>query len=297
MPTSRGTAARLRQWLDEGRTIKDVSRQLVTATAANDLLTYASAVCYQIIFALAPVMLAGLAVLGFLDLEEVWDSEFAPRLREALSNGIFEIVDGSARSVLESRNSFWLTAGVVLALWYISGATRALMGVMNRIYATEDHRSFARRMGISLLLSAAVALCFGLASIAIYVSPVLIDRLDVGFGISALAGALRWALTLLPLYVALLLFVHHAPAHRRAIPHGSLTAAVIVGGWVATSFIFRWYVTSLADYESVFGNVASIIIAMGYLYLSSLVLIYGLQLDALVRQRLGEDANRGGDTP
>lgn len=65
---------------------------------------------------------------------------------------------------------------------------------------------------------------------------------------------------------------------------------MIVAGWVATSFIFRWYVTSLADYESLFGNLASNIIAMGYLYLSSLVLIYGLQLDALVRQRLGDDS-------
>lgn len=92
MPSSRGTTARLRQWLDEGRIIKDVSRRLLTATADNDLLTYASAACYQIIFALAPVMLAGLAVLGFLHLEEVWDSELA------------------------SGNRFWLTTGVVLAL-------------------------------------------------------------------------------------------------------------------------------------------------------------------------------------
>jgi hypothetical protein len=39
-----------------------------------------------------------------------------------MSCEIFEIVDSRARSVLESRNSFWLTTGVVLALWYISGA-------------------------------------------------------------------------------------------------------------------------------------------------------------------------------
>jgi membrane protein len=297
MPSSGDSTARLRRWLDEGRTIKDVSRQLLAATAENDLLTYASAVCYQIIFALAPVLLAGLAVLGFLNLEEVWDSELAPRLRDAMSGEVFEIVDRGARSVLESRNSFWLTIGVVLALWYISGATRAVMGVMNRIYATDDPRSFWRRMGVSLLLSTALALCFGLATIALHVSPALMDRLDVGLGISALAGVLRWALTLIPLYVALLLFVRHAPAHRRAISYGSLTAAVIVGGWVATSVVFRWYVTSLADYQSIFGNLASIIIAMGYLYLSAMVLIFGLQLDALVRQRLDDDAGTGGGRP
>lgn len=268
----------------------------MTATADNDLLTYASAVCYRITFALAPVMLAGLAILGFFHLEEVWDSELAPRLQAAISSELFEIVDSSARSVLESRNGYWLTTGAVLAFWYISGATRVVMGVMNRIYSTRDDRPFLHRMGLSFLLSEAAALCFGLASIAIYFSPALIDRLDAGFGISALAGVLRWALTLIPLYVVLLLFVRFAPARRRSISHESLTTAVIVGGWIATSLIFRWYVTALADYESVFGNLASIIIAMGYLYLSSIVLIYGLQLDALVRQHLADDADDGDGT-
>jgi len=289
MTNSQGLTDRLRRWRDETRTIRDVSHGLVTATEDNDLLTFASAMCYQIIFALAPVLLAGLAILGFLHLQEVWDSELAPRLREATSDQVFEFVDSSARNVLESRNGFWLTLGAALALWYISGATRALMGVMNRIYGTEEQRSLWYRMLVSLLLSAAVAACIGLASVAIYVSPALIDRLDLGFGLSALAGLLRWVLTLALLYLALTLCVRYWPARRRDFSRGSLTAVLIVGGWVATSFIFRWYVTSLADYESVFGNLASIIIVMGYLYLSSMVLIYGLQLDALVRQRLGDE--------
>jgi len=288
MANSQGLADRLRRWRDETRTIRKVSHELVTATEDNDLLTFASAMCYQALFALAPVLLAGLAILGFLHLQEVWDSELAPRLREATSDQVFEFVDASARNVLESRSGFWLTLGAALALWYISGATRALMGAMNRIYGTEEHRSFWHRMLVSLLLSAAVAACFGLASVAIYLSPALIDRLDAGFGISALAGVLRWVLTLALLYLALLLFVRYAPARRRDVSRGSLTAVLIVGGWVVTSFIFRWYVTSLADYESVFGNLASIIIAMAYLYLSAMVLVYGLQIDALVRQQLGD---------
>jgi len=288
MPNLTGWAEKPRRWLHGGPAIKEVWRQLVTATEKNDLLTYASAMCYQIIFALAPVLLASLAILGFLRLEEVWSSELAPRLQKALSSDFFQVVDSSAHDILESRNSFWLTAGAALALWYISGATRALMGVMNRIYETDEHRSFWVRMGVSLLLSAAVALCFGLASVVLYFGPPLVDRLDVGLGVSLLARAVSWVLTLSLLYLALLLFVHHAPARRQSISNGSLTAVMIIGGWVGTSFIFRWYVTAVADYQSVFGNLASIIISMGYLYLSSMVLIYGLQIDALVRGKLGD---------
>ena len=87
------------------------------------------------------------------------------------------------------------------------------------------------------------------------------------------------------LYLVLRLFLRFAPARRRELPWGSLTAVTVLAGWLISSLLFRWYVTSLASYESVFGNLASIIISMGYVYASALVLIIGLQLDALIRGR------------
>jgi membrane protein len=273
----------LGRWGREGRTILGATRDLIAMTGQNDLLTYASAMAYQLLFALPAVLLAGLAVLGFADLQDVWDSELAPRLQELTSESIFNLVSTSAEEVIESRSGFWLSIGLLLALWYLSGATRAVMGVMNKIYRTEESRPFWGRMLLSLLLTLAVAMCFAVAIVAVYFSPALVARLGDGVAVSILAPVLRWLLVLALLYLALLLFVRYAPARQREFRRGSLTAVLIVGGWILTSFGFRWYVTSLANYQSIFGNLASTIILMAYLYLSAVVLVYGLQIDALVR--------------
>jgi membrane protein len=62
-------------------------------------------------------------------------------------------------------------------------------------------------------------------------------------------------------------------------------AAVSVGGWIAMSLIFAWYVRDVADYTSLFGNLATLIVVLEYLYLSAIVFLTGVILDARTRQR------------
>jgi len=282
---------RLRGWNHEARSIVRGSRRLVALTGENDLLTFASAISYQILFALPAVLLAGLAVLGYADLRELWDGELAPRLEQMTSSSVFDIVSTTADEVMASRSGFWLTLGVLLALWYLSGAMRAVMGVMNGIYSVDETRAVFKRLLFSFVLTVAVTLCFTVALLAGYVSPAVTNQFEGGVPFTILASVVRWLLVLAPLYLALLLIVHHAPARAHRFRRGSLTAALVVGGWVMTSVGFQWYVTNLANYQSVFGNLASVMILMVYLNLSAGVLVFGLQIDAIVRGMDGSDAD------
>ncbi len=285
---SRAARPRVRALVADVRRVAGSGRHLITTGNENDLPTYASAICFQVLFALAPVLLAGLAILGFLDLTEVYDSELAPRIQAALPAAVYSFVNSSAHEVLRARSGFWLSLGAALALWYISGATRALMGAMEKIHAAEHRRRYWSRMGISLLLTLAVAFCFFLASLAIYFVPPLLSGLDVGTGLRVVSEAARWLLALVLLQAVVWLFLRFGTARRLNAAWGSLSAVLIVVGWLAASFLFHLYVTRVASYDSLFGNLASIIIALAYLYTSSLVLLYGLQIDALVRGVTGE---------
>ena len=45
--------------------------------------------------------------------------------------------------------------------------------------------------------------------------------------------------------------------------------ALVVVSWVGTSLVLGWYLTSVADYGSVFGNLATVVVVLTYLYASS----------------------------
>ena len=55
--------------------------------------------------------------------------------------------------------------------------------------------------------------------------------------------------------------------------------------WVGTSLVFGLYVTQIADYNSIFGSLATVFVLLTYLYLSAASFLIGAEVDALVREQ------------
>ena len=138
---------RLRQ-LRSRRGSRRLFDDLQAGLAENDLLTYASAISFRVLFALVPLLLAGVAVLGFFNLEDVYQDEVAPQIRSRVSSGAYTVIEATVEEVLRSGSGFWLTLGVALAVWEVSGAIRAIMGSLNLIYGSPEVRSTVRRLSV-----------------------------------------------------------------------------------------------------------------------------------------------------
>jgi membrane protein len=251
-------------------------RDILREFERNDLLTYASAIAFQVLFALVPLALLTLGLLGAFGLTHVWADDLAPQVRDSASPEAYKLIDTTVRRVLDHQQLFWITLGALIAVWKVSGAMRAVMGVLNRIYDVEDERSFKQRFFLSLWLSGLVTvMLLGAATTANAV-----PRLLGGGILPSLAG---WAVTLALLLATVAVTVRFGPACKRPMRWVSFGSVIVIVGWVIASLVFEWYVTDVADYGSVFGSLAVLMVALGYLYLSATVFVTGLQLDSLVR--------------
>jgi membrane protein len=270
--------------LDQLRALtpREAAREILRAYARNDLLTYASAIAFQIAFALIPFMLFALGVMGGLGLQDVWGEHVVPHLRESLSPPAFELIDDTARTVLSHQQTFWITAGAVITVWEISGGVRAVMGVFDRIYECERKRSAKERYLVSISLAAGCGLLI-LAAVA------LVDL--VPLWVHGPLALLRWPLAIMALLATVALLVRFAPADAQSAGWVSFGSSLVVLAWMATSIAFATYVTKIADYNSIFGALSVAIVAFEYLYLSAAAFLTGAQLDALVRERLEGDAS------
>jgi membrane protein len=250
----------------------------------NDLLTYASAISFRVAFALIPLGLFALGVLGFLHLDEVWRQDIAPELRPNVSRAAFSVIEDTVNEVLGQRQLFWITLGAAIAIWQISGAMRAIMRVFNAIYDVDEGRSLWRRLLVSCLLATVVgALILVAVVVARFGGAAVHAALGGSAIVSVLAFALRWGVAIALLLLSVAILGRFAPATRRPVRWGSFGALLVVGGWVGMSLIFAWYVSSIADYGSIYGSLATVIVTMEYLYLSTIVFLTGIQIDALAR--------------
>jgi membrane protein len=259
---------------------------LARAFERNDLPASASAISFQVLTALVPFLLFAFALLGFLDLSGVWEDDVAPEVEPHLSQAAFTLIDDTVTKVLASGTLFWLTAGLLLAVWQISGAVRVAMRALDRIYGVEVERSWRNRMLTSAALAALVGGAW-LAAIAV-VTVVPLAHGDVGQPLGALLFVLRWLLAGAFVLVAVGLMLRHGPAKVRPIKWVSFGTLLAIGSWIAMSIGFGAYLRFVADYASVFGNLATVVILLGYVYLSATAFLAGAQVDALVRERAAD---------
>jgi membrane protein len=184
------------------------------------------------------------------------------------------VLDDTVRRVFLARSLFWATLGAALTVWEVSGAMRAVMTVLDRIYRVRRQRSRRERYAISIALSGLVIVLVLGAGGAMIVGHVA-DGL--------VTAVLRWPVAAALLLGALVAVVRWAPAEEREWHWVSFGSALVVVAWLGMSTGFSLYLRELADYGSIFGNLATLIITLEYLYLSAIVFLGGLAVDGLAQ--------------
>lgn len=266
--------------------VRASGRAVLDGFKQNNLLTYSSAISFQILTAVIPFLLFVLAVVGLLHLNSVWRNHLEPEIRENVSPAVFTVISNAVNNVFASKRLEWATGGGLLALWQVSGAVRAVMGALAGIYGAEGERPFIRRYAISFVLSIEVGGCFILAALCALLAP-FVSMHHAGAAWDVLAFLVRWGLTVTLLLLAVGLLLRHAPSTPQTLPWVTLGATIVIVSWVVVSVGFYLYLTKIASYQSVFGSLAAVIIVMAYLYISTTVFLFGAQLDAIIRARAG----------
>lgn len=281
-PPVGGAARSLGRGLELGARTRELARALLDGFKRHDLLTYSSAISFQILTAIIPFALFVLAVAGLLHLDSVWRDHLEPEIQANVSAAVFAVISNSVNKVFVGRQWLWATVGGALALWQVSGAVRAVMGALGRIYGGPPERPLLKRYSVSFALSVEVGACFILATLCLLLAP-FFSPAHSGVAWDVFAFVVRWALAAGLLLLAVGLLVRHAPATYQPLPWVSLGAAIVVGLWVIVSLVFNFYLTTIASYESAFGSLAAVIVAMAYLYISTTAFLFGAQLDAIIR--------------
>jgi membrane protein len=263
--------------------LRDLIADVVRSLRKNQLPLFASAIAFRVVLALVPFLLFVLALLGFLDLQEVWRTDVAPEIKKNASEAAFKLLDDTVSQVLREKQLWWLTIGLGLTLWELSAATRMVMLALDRVYGYRARRGLLALLPRSLALGAAMGICVVVAIAIVRFGPLLTGDLDgVLFALSFL---LRWLLAAAVLGVGVWLIVRFGPATSQPVPWVSLGTGLVLVAWVLTSIGFGLYVTYVASYTSVFGHLASVFVLLLYLWLSANAFLVGIQVDACARER------------
>lgn len=255
----------------------------------NDMLTYAAALAYQLLFSLFPLFIFLIALVGTLHLPD-----FMPWLLGQAALFLPQQALEQVRKVLEQLvqpPGGLMSAGALLALWTASAGMRATMNAFNAAYRIRESRPLWVLYPLSVVYTLAVAALLIVSAALLLIGPRAMQWLEAYIGFSDVLVTvwtwMRWPLAVLLLSLCAALVYYSAPAAQPRFPYVTPGAVLAVLIWVLASIGFEWYVSSFADYNATYGSLASVVLLLLYFYISAAVLLFGAEINACIARRGG----------
>jgi membrane protein len=246
----------------------------------------AASMAYYFLFSLFPLLIF-LVILGSFVLEE-------DRVRDQVFNWLVELfptaaslIERNLELVIARRGPAGITA-IIGLLWAGSGAFNILARSINRAWPNAEMRNFFEGRLVALLMMVVVAMLFCLSLVSNTIFSLLppFDSPLWNSGIVYNAFTRKILTDWSSWFFAFLMFL----SMYRWIPNTKVSwweagwgALIATLGWRWAINMFAWYLDSgLSSFHLVYGTLATVIALMFWIYISSLITLFGAHLSAAV---------------
>jgi membrane protein len=259
---------------------------------ADDGWAIASHIALSTLMALFPFLIVLTSLAGFFGSKDLAD-QAAALLLQIWPAQVADALSGQIHDVLTTTRTDALTIGAVLSVYFASNGVEALRVALNRAYSVVEQRRWywLRLESIGYTLVAAfTALAM---SFLIVLGPLMLEaaRRFIPLAVHTNERVLhlsRYGITITALIIAL--FILHAwlPTGRRSflqiLPGIVFTfVASLVSGVVFGQYLARF----ANNYVTMYAGLASVIIALVFLYFIAAIFVYGGELNAaIIKSRL-----------
>jgi membrane protein len=265
--------------------------------AADDGWAIASYIGLTLLTSLFPFLIFVAALAGFLFGSGELANEAAKLVFAEWPAVVARpIADEVERVLTTPRSGGLLTFGAVFSFYFASSAIEALRVGLNRAYGLVEKRPWwlLRLQSLGLVLVGSIAL-LALAFLVV-LGPLILDTLGTFFPAVAEAHELltfvRIGVAASMLATSLILAHLILPAHRVGFLDILPGVAVTFVASIAFGEIFGAYLSEyLRNYISTYAGLASVMIALVYLYWVALLFVFGGELNAaIIRARQERDS-------
>ncbi|MCY1234651.1 YihY family inner membrane protein [compost metagenome] len=197
-------------------------------------------------------------------------------------NTIRPVVEDLAGS---SAAGFTLVLGLLTALWSASGYVGAFGRAMNRVYEVDEGRPFLKLRGTMLGVTVVnLLIVVVLAAMLVLSGPVaesVGNVIGLGDAFLAVWNIAKWPVMLVLVIAAIAVLFYATPNVKqpkfRWMSMGSAIALVV---FLLASLAFGFYVANFNSYNKTYGAIGGVIIALLWLWILNMSLLFGAEFDA-----------------
>jgi membrane protein len=287
-------------WQIPWRGWMDIFWRAYSEVQEDRLLAVAAGVAFFALLAFFPAVTAFVSLYGlFADASTIRDH--LDLVASFMPGGAFDILREQVVRVVSKPSStlgFAFIVSTGLVLWSANAGVKAIIDALNVAYEETEKRSFIRLNLVSLCFTLGAFVALALALAAVVVFPLVLSAIGLSGWVETIIWVLRWP-ALLALVIFGLAVLYRFGASRREpqwqwVSVGSIVAAVL---WLAGSMLLSWYLQNFADYNATYGSLGAGIGFLMWLWLSSIAVLLGAELNAEIEHQTARDSTVPPDKP
>jgi membrane protein len=280
---------------------RDILLRVYNNISEDRVITIAAGVTFYSLLAVFPAIAALVAIYGLFAADPGTISRNLDSLSGLFPGGAIDVIqDQMTRIASRGKSTLGLAfaIGLLVSLWCANAGIKSLFDALNLVYNEEEKRGLIKLNLVSLMFTVAaiIFVLFGIA--AVVVLPVTLNHIGLGGATDLIVRIGRWPILFILVAFALALIYRYGPSRSkpkwRWISWGSAFAAF---AWIVGSVLFSWYAANLGNYNQTYGSLGAAIGLMMWLWLSTIVILLGGELDAEMEHQTARDTTTGPPKP
>ncbi|WP_164112900.1 MULTISPECIES: YihY/virulence factor BrkB family protein [Sphingobacterium] len=251
------------------------------------ILNKASSLAYNFMLAMFPGIIFLFTLIPYIPIDN-----FQQGLMDFLAIVIpleaFVAIESTLEDIIKNQNGGLLSFGFLLATFFSTNGVTNLMMAFNKSSLTRENRSWAHRRLIALGLSIAIVLALTVGIAVFTGAGMVISYLknhiayDISWLWTFIIKAARWLILFAIYFITVSLLYKFGPSvsKRWKLFSPGATLATILAILTFSGFVF--YIDNFNAYNKLYGSIGTIIVIMVWMYLNSLILLIGFELNASI---------------
>jgi membrane protein len=273
-----------------------VLRRLIWETATDNTTGLAAQMAYQLLFALAPVLLFLWHLLGLFGTDPARLHQMFSVMKSFLPPDpkVQDILDTAVASVVVTGSSGMLAnAGIVLGIYFGTVFIATISRALSETAGVREEKNWWSKYIISFFMlfwfGLTILFCFNAMVFGETLAGIAEVSFQLSFPLQEWVVALSLPFTFLALVLlALALYLltpHNYFTIRQALPGAVFFSAC----WMIVTKVFQIYVARYDRYNPTYLALASLVVLLTWMYLTCLLILLGGKLNAIVRRARKQD--------
>lgn len=270
------------------RKLKLFFKELLNRIKEDSVTAMGAQLAYYLILSIFPFLIFFLNLLSYTPIarEEVLES-----LIVILPLDTQRLIMELLSETISKSSETLLSLGALTGMWAASRGIMSLIKSLNTAYGVEEKRSYLQLRGVAVLFTLAllVLLLIVLSTLVFgeVLGNMLFDYLGLAYKFMAIWKYLRILISLGFMILTFTLLYKFSPSIRNGgrmhFKHTFPGAVFASLGWILTSSLFSYYVNNFGDFGKTYGSLGGVIVLMIWLYISSIIIITGGEINATIK--------------